>query len=145
MYQRILVATDGSKLSQKAVKSAIELAGALGAELLALYVVPDYPMSYFEGGASIPSEDIGRIEKRWRAEMRSMNPDSKVFVAGHRGMVGSAIARELTRQGFRVRSAAAQSANLHRVLVGPLLDNEDLQKTKRGLDTAGFQAFLKKY
>lgn len=30
-----------------------------------------------------------------------MNKDSKIYVAGHRGMVGSAIVRELTRQGYR--------------------------------------------
>lgn len=29
-----------------------------------------------------------------------MNKDSKIYVAGHRGMVGSAIVRELMRQGF---------------------------------------------
>lgn len=29
-----------------------------------------------------------------------MNKDSKIFVAGHRGMVGSAIVRELKRQGY---------------------------------------------
>ena len=29
-----------------------------------------------------------------------MSPTSKIFVAGHRGMVGSAIWRELQRQGF---------------------------------------------
>ena len=37
MYRKILVATDGSSLSKKAVQSAIELAGAVGAELVALY------------------------------------------------------------------------------------------------------------
>ena len=30
-----------------------------------------------------------------------MNKDSKIFVAGHRGMVGSAIVRELNRQGYK--------------------------------------------
>src|SRR5262245_26307408 len=30
-----------------------------------------------------------------------MNPDSKIYVAGHRGLVGSAIWRELQRQGFK--------------------------------------------
>ena len=29
-----------------------------------------------------------------------MNKDSKIYVAGHRGMVGSAIVRELMRQGY---------------------------------------------
>jgi GDP-L-fucose synthase len=29
-----------------------------------------------------------------------MNPNSKIFIAGHRGLVGSAIVRELTLQGF---------------------------------------------
>ena len=29
-----------------------------------------------------------------------MQKDSKIYVAGHRGMVGSAIVRELNRQGY---------------------------------------------
>ncbi len=29
-----------------------------------------------------------------------MKSDSKIYVAGHRGMVGSAIVRELKRQGY---------------------------------------------
>ncbi|MCM1198945.1 MAG: NAD-dependent epimerase/dehydratase family protein, partial [Clostridium sp.] len=29
-----------------------------------------------------------------------MEKDSKIYVAGHRGMVGSAIVRELVRQGY---------------------------------------------
>ena len=36
MYKRILVATDGTALSKKAVRSAIDLAAAVGAELGAL-------------------------------------------------------------------------------------------------------------
>ena len=40
MYQRILVATDGSNLSKRAVASAISLAALTGAELVALKVIP---------------------------------------------------------------------------------------------------------
>ena len=29
-----------------------------------------------------------------------MNKESKIYVAGHRGMVGSAIIRELEREGY---------------------------------------------
>lgn len=32
----------------------------------------------------------------------NMNKDSKIYVAGHRGMVGSAIVRELQRQGYNI-------------------------------------------
>ncbi len=65
MYKRILVTTDGSALSRKAVRSAISLAAATGASLIALNVVPRYPMSYFEGGMSVSPEDISRIETKW--------------------------------------------------------------------------------
>jgi GDP-L-fucose synthase len=30
-----------------------------------------------------------------------MNTDSRIYVAGHKGMVGSAIVHELERSGFR--------------------------------------------
>lgn len=65
MYKKILVATDGSPLSKKAVRSAIGLAGSVGADLVALYVVPNYPVSYFEGGVTISTQDIARTEKQW--------------------------------------------------------------------------------
>ncbi len=65
MYERILVATDGSTLSKKAVSSAIALAALTGAELVALKVVPRYPQSYFEGGVALQAGEVGRIEKQW--------------------------------------------------------------------------------
>jgi len=72
MYQRILVATDGSPLSKKAVRSAIGLAIALDADLVALNVVPRYPMSYFEGNVSISLQEVSRIEKQWATEGQAM-------------------------------------------------------------------------
>ena len=50
MYKHILVATDGSKLSGKAVTQAIALAQALSAKLTAFYASPDYPMPAFADG-----------------------------------------------------------------------------------------------
>jgi nucleotide-binding universal stress UspA family protein len=50
MYKNLMVATDGSKLSDKAVTHAIALAQAVGATLTAFYAAPDYPMpAYAEG------------------------------------------------------------------------------------------------
>lgn len=65
MYQRILVATDGSPLSQKAVASAIDLAALGGSELVALKVVPCYPQSYFEGGLALQAAEVNRVEQQW--------------------------------------------------------------------------------
>lgn len=65
MYKRILIATDGSPLSQKAVESGLSLAGLTGASVIALKVVPRYPRSYFEGGLPVDAADIKRIEKQW--------------------------------------------------------------------------------
>lgn len=41
MFTHILVPTDGSKLSDKAVKQAIKLAKGLGAKITAIHVMPD--------------------------------------------------------------------------------------------------------
>lgn len=65
MYQKILVATDGSTLSKKAVTQAIALASVTGAELVALKVVPRYPQSYFEGGLALQAAEVSRVEKQW--------------------------------------------------------------------------------
>ena len=65
MYKRILVPTDGSSLSKKAIRSAVDLAASVGAELVAMNVVPRYPMSYFEGGINVSNAEVARAEKQW--------------------------------------------------------------------------------
>lgn len=66
MYERILIATDGSKLAQKAEKSAIGLAAATGASLVVLHVLADYPLSFFEGASAVPAQDVARVEGKMR-------------------------------------------------------------------------------
>ena len=65
MYKRILVATDGSTLSKKAVASAIDLAALSGAELVAVKIAPRYPQSYFEGSLPLSTTEVSKIEKQW--------------------------------------------------------------------------------
>jgi nucleotide-binding universal stress UspA family protein len=65
MYQRILVPTDGSKLSSKAVDHALQLADITGAEVVALRVIHRYPTTYFEGGMVLQADDSAQIEKAW--------------------------------------------------------------------------------
>jgi nucleotide-binding universal stress UspA family protein len=55
MYKHILVPTDGSKLSAKAVKTALHLAQTMGARVTALHVIPPYmPPVYSEPMVYMP-------------------------------------------------------------------------------------------
>jgi nucleotide-binding universal stress UspA family protein len=60
MYKNILVATDGTRLSGKAITQAIALAKALGARLTAFYASPDYPLPVYAEGAIV--EPMSRRE-----------------------------------------------------------------------------------
>ena len=82
MYKRILVATDGSKLSNMAVDHAIQLADITGAEVVALKVVPRYPQTYFEGGVALAAAEVARIEKQWNDE--AMEAVNAVKAAGQK-------------------------------------------------------------
>ena len=94
MYSRILVATDDSRLSRKAVKAAVELAGRLDAALVAVHVVPRYPLSYFEGAVALRAEEVGRIEQTWMDKGRA---------------VVDAIAADAKKAGIDARGVLAQS------------------------------------
>jgi nucleotide-binding universal stress UspA family protein len=71
MYKRILVATDGSSLSKRAVNNAITLAHAFDAELLALRVVPRNVVSMWDGAAWISTGDVEKIEAQWVREAQA--------------------------------------------------------------------------
>ena len=90
MYKRILVATDGSTLSKKAVASAIALAQLSEAELVALKVVPRYPQSYFEGGLTLPLSEINKIEKQWAAQGQAV-VDAVAKTAKAKGLTAKAV------------------------------------------------------
>jgi nucleotide-binding universal stress UspA family protein len=102
MYERILVATDGSTLSKKAVKSAISLAALCGAELVALKVVPRYPQSYFEGGITLQADEVGRVEKQWADEGQAVVDAVKK----------AAIAKAVPTQALTVKSDVVSDAVL---------------------------------
>jgi nucleotide-binding universal stress UspA family protein len=71
MFKHILVATDGSRLSDKAVDAAISLAGDLGAKLTVFHATEDYPVAPFPEyaivyGALTPEDWNAGQEKRAR-------------------------------------------------------------------------------
>ena len=54
---RVLVATDGSPLSERAVKIAAELAQSVGAQLTAVTVAAPYPYSALGESSAIAGAD----------------------------------------------------------------------------------------
>ena len=72
MYKHILVATDGSKLSAKAIKTATRLASSLGARLTGVYVVrePLAPM-YSEASGSVPQMSPRKFKEVTEREARN--------------------------------------------------------------------------
>ena len=82
MYRKILVATDGSKLSKKAVTAAVGMAQLCQAELIAVKVVPRYVQSYFEGSIPMGASDIRRIEAQWTQDAQTtLDAVSKIAAA----------------------------------------------------------------
>lgn len=108
MYKRILVATDGSTLSKKAVKSAIELAALCGAELVAIKVVPRYPQSYFEGGIALQPEEVGRVETQWAEEGQAV-----VDAVKKAALAKGVVAKALTVKSDVVSDALLSAAKKH--------------------------------
>ena len=75
MYQKIMICTDGSPLSEKAVQSGIALAAGLDAEIVAFTVVDSYPQTYFEGAVALTSKEVQAIEKQWRDKAQGLLDD----------------------------------------------------------------------
>src|ERR1019366_2728808 len=66
MVTHILLPTDGSKLSNKAVRQAIEFAKALGAKITAVHVVGGYHLALPDEGFAMP--EIPALKKRFEEE-----------------------------------------------------------------------------
>ena len=90
MYKRILIATDGSTLSNKAVGNGLALATSLNAEVIIVKVVGRYLSSYFEGGFVLPTEDVDRIEKQWTDEAQK-EVDAVKKMADRKGLKAKAV------------------------------------------------------
>ena len=100
MYARILVANDGSKQSEQAMASAMDLAAEHHAELLALTVVPRRAMNYFTGMTVATAEDMARNEAQ------SMQPAQQALNA----LARQAQARDITLKTDTVSSDAPADA-----------------------------------
>jgi nucleotide-binding universal stress UspA family protein len=71
MFKTILVPTDGSELSGKAIQGAIELAKLSGGRIIAVSVAEPYPYQYtaLEPGGDPPAQNL--YEKQMQAHART--------------------------------------------------------------------------
>ncbi len=69
MYTNILVPTDGSKLSEKAVAHAVKFAQATGAKLTALYVMPEFHMRP-TSGYNLPDSMLAPLRESFDKDTR---------------------------------------------------------------------------
>jgi nucleotide-binding universal stress UspA family protein len=71
VFKHILVATEGSKLSNKAIKAAVRLAAGLGAKLTGVYVIPAYvPPIYGEAAIYVPQVSAKQFRDLTEKEAR---------------------------------------------------------------------------
>ena len=71
MFKHILVATDGSRLSGKAIRTAVKLAAATGAKVSGVFVIAPYvPATYGEGALYAPALSPRRYKELTEREAR---------------------------------------------------------------------------
>ena len=71
MYKKILVATDGTKLSKKAVEAASKLAADFDAVLTVVRIVPHYAKTFFDGSSILSIKEMADIEKEWTVQAQA--------------------------------------------------------------------------
>ncbi len=64
MYKRILVPTDGSEITAKAVQSAVDLAKLTGAELFTIAVKEPFPYSAISEMQPVPPQEFYDAQER---------------------------------------------------------------------------------
>lgn len=65
MYRRMLIATDGSRLSRKAMEEGVALARSVGAVVVGLHVRPPAMLPYFtEAPVVLPAKTEALIQKQ---------------------------------------------------------------------------------
>ncbi len=72
MFKHILLPTDGSKLSGKAVKSGIDFAKKIKARVTAVHVVPEFKLMVDEGITILNAALKKRFEDEGRARAQKM-------------------------------------------------------------------------
>jgi len=113
MFKHILVATDGSKLAAKAVKSGVKLAKALGARVTGVYVIPPYvPPMYGEAAIYVPEVTPKRYKEL--AEKEAKKALALVEIEAQTSRVPFSVVYPVNDQAFQgvIRTAQSKKCDL---------------------------------
>ena len=112
-YKHMLVPTDGSALSRKAIRTAVALARTLGARITALYVVPEGVPTLFSGDKLYGS---GVLAPQYRVAIRGAAEEALGFARTTAAAAGvpCSSARTLARSPWEaiVHTARARECDL---------------------------------
>ena len=141
MYKNILVPTDGSALSLKAVRAAAGLAARLGASLTALYVTLEGVPSAFSGGTIYASAVLGRQYENY---LRKQAEDALAAAQAQARRAGVAVValRRTARQPWREILATASRRGCDLIVMGSH-GRGGVQKLLLGSETAKVLAHAK--
>lgn len=130
LYKHILVPTDGSALSRKAIRTAVALARTLGARITALYVVPEGVPTLFSGDKLYGS---GVLSPQYRAAIRSAAEKALGFAQSEAAAAGvpCSSARTLARAPWQAIVHTARARDCDLIVMG--------SHGKRGLAALGSQ------
>jgi nucleotide-binding universal stress UspA family protein len=128
MYERILITTDGTELSKKAVDAGLALAAKLGAEVIVYTSVPRYPHLYFEGAVVVTPAEAARIETDWNHQAQLVVNDvvqqaqaknvKATAVMGHGAVAEGIISTAKKHQCDLVVMASHGRKGISRMLLG---------------------------
>ncbi len=115
MYTHLLVATDGSKLSDKAVAQAIELAQALNAKLTVFYASSDYPMPFYAEGVAY--EPVSKREYAKAAKEEGRKILDRVVTKAEAAGIECATAHAIAAAPWEAILAAAKKAKCDAIVM----------------------------
>ena len=116
MYTNLLLATDGSKLSEAAVTHAIGLAAKLGARVTAFYAAPDYPEPMYSEG--IIYETVSRKDYAAMAAADAAKILAKVAKKAAAADVKCETRHALSRAPWEAILAAAKKNKCDAIVMG---------------------------
>ena len=121
MFKHILLPTDGSKLSERAARIALQFAGKIRARVTALHVVPAFRAFANEGFAPLSPALKKRLEDEARARAARML---------------DAIARQARSRRVRCATLTAASDLPYQEIIDTALKVENLKRSA-GIHAAG--------